>query len=117
MHYQVTQAGEALRFQAIAGALPMSQYPADLFLADTQDFPAIPAAPRVPAGHRAPRLPRRVARKLARTVAALWDGLPGPWPVKVVLIAVAIAEPGPFGEMALGAYASFMAARKARRTA
>ena len=59
----------------------------------------------------------RAARKVARTVSALWDGLPGPWPVKVVLVALAVAEPGPFGEMALGAYATFMAARKARRTA
>ena len=63
------------------------------------------------------RLVRRAYRRLARTVAALWDGLPGPWPVKAILIAVAIIEPGPFGEMALGAYATFMAARKARRTA
>ena len=60
---------------------------------------------------------RRALRRIRRTVAALWDGLPGPWPVKAVLIALAIAEPGPFGEMALGAYASFMAARKARRAA
>lgn len=54
-------------------------------------------------------------RRLARTVRALWDGLPGPAWVKVILIAAAIVEPGPFGEMALGAYASFMAARKAKQ--
>lgn len=63
------------------------------------------------------QLARRAYRKLARTVAALWDGLPGPAWFKVILVAVAIIEPGPFGEMALGAYATFMAARKARRTA
>ena len=121
MHYQIEHTGKALRFTALSGSLPMSQYPADLFRADTQDFPAIPAAPavRIPAGHRAPRVSpvRRAGRKIARTAAALWDGLPGPWPVKVILVGLAMAEPTPFGEMALGAYAAFMAARKARRTA
>ena len=65
MHYQIGQAGEALRFQAIAGALPMSQYPADLFYADPIDSIPVITAPRparVPAGHRSPGRIRRAVR-------------------------------------------------------
>lgn len=34
---------------------------------------------------------------LART----WRDLPGPWPVKVALLALCLAIPGPFDELAL----------------
>jgi hypothetical protein len=46
-----------------------------------------------------------------------WDGVPGPTPVKVVLTIAAIAEPGPFGEMALAAFAKWNGRRIARKAA
>ena len=111
MHYQVTQAGEALRFQAIAGVLPMSQYPADLFYADTIDAIPVITAPRparVPAGHRAAGRVRRAGRvvralggltmrrspKWARTLAVACLAIPGPfdeaivWPALLVYVAI-----------------------------
>ena len=111
MHYQIEQAGQALRFQAIAGQLPMSQYLADLFYADTIDsIPVItverPA--RVPAGHRSPGRIRRAVRvaralggltmkrspKWARTLAVACLAIPGPfdeaivWPALLVYVAI-----------------------------
>ena len=111
MHYTVTQAGEALRLQAIAGALPMSAYDPSMFLVDTIDtIPVITAErpARVPAGHRAPgpiRRAGRVARALggltmkrspkwARTLAVACLAIPGPvdelivWPALVVYVAI-----------------------------
>lgn len=60
------------------------------------------------------RAARYVAGQVRRKIMALWAGLPGPWPVKVVLVALAVAEPGPFGEMALGAFVAWRMARQAR---
>jgi len=54
-------------------------------------------------------------RALVRYIRAQWRALPGPWPVKVLLITLAVAEPGPFGEMALGAYTNAVSARRAAR--
>lgn len=107
---------QAAHLTAMARESAFASLPAGLLCADTEDFPAVAVA-RVPARHAAPGKVRRAGRKLGRLVRALWDGVPGPWPVKAALVALAILEPGPFGEMALGAYAAFMAARKARRTA
>ena len=90
MHYSVTQANQALRFQALAGNLPMSQYPADLFYADTSDsIPVIPAAPRVPAGHRAPGIVRRAAR-VAVALGRLVIARRPRWAVKALAVAVII---------------------------
>jgi hypothetical protein len=41
---------------------------------------------------------RHVAAVTARD---LWDGLPGPWPVKVLLVVVTQAIPGPQDELLL----------------
>jgi hypothetical protein len=57
----------------------------------------------------------RQARRFARYLRSLWRALPGPWPVKALLIALAVAEPGPWGEIALAAYANAVAARRARQ--
>jgi len=46
-----------------------------------------------------------------------WDGLPGPWPVKVALCAVCLAIPGPQDEILLLAFTQFCRARKARKAA
>lgn len=46
-----------------------------------------------------------------------WRGLPGPWPVKAGLFALAVAEPGPYGEMALAAFAKWNGSRLARKAA
>lgn len=54
-------------------------------------------------------------RAAVRYVRAQWRALPGPWPVKVALIVLAVAEPGPFGEIALGAYTNTVAARRVAR--
>ncbi len=61
------------------------------------------------------RAARYAAGQVRRKIMALWAGLPGPWPVKAVLVALAVAEPGPFGEMALGAFVAWRMASKARR--
>jgi len=37
------------------------------------------------------------------------------WPVKLALTALAVAEPGPFGEMALAAFGKWNGARLARK--
>lgn len=74
--------------------------------------------------HREPGRITRAARAtwhtwpafLARTYTReTWQGTPGPLPVKVLLFAAAIAEPGPYGEMALGAFANWNGRRKARK--
>ena len=44
-----------------------------------------------------------------------WRDLPGPWFVKVLLIAVCLAIPGGFDEIALIALARYFRARKARQ--
>ena len=44
-----------------------------------------------------------VARTQARE---LWDALPGPWPVKVLLIVACQAIPGPLDEIAVVAIAA-----------
>jgi hypothetical protein len=46
-----------------------------------------------------------------------WRGTPGPWPVKVILFTLAVAEPGPYGEIALAAFAKWNGARLARKAA
>ena len=74
--------------------------------------------------------PHRIAARAARHtwhswpvflaryhVRETWRGIPGPWPVKLALTAVAIAEPGPFGELALAAFGKVNGARKARKAA
>lgn len=39
---------------------------------------------------------------LARTyLKETWDGMPGPWPVKLLLVAVCLAIPGPQDEILL----------------
>lgn len=54
-----------------------------------------------------------LARHYAR---GLWDSLPGPWPVRLVLIAVCLAIPGPQDEILLAVIVAACRARKARRT-
>lgn len=46
-----------------------------------------------------------------------WDALPGPWPVRVLLIGACTAIPGPLDEIALAAIVAACRARKARRAA
>ena len=46
-----------------------------------------------------------------------WRGIPGPWPVKAGLFVLAVAEPGPFGEMALAAFGKWNGRRMARKAA
>lgn len=46
-----------------------------------------------------------------------WRGTPGPLPVKVILFALAVAEPGPYGELALAAFAKWNGRRLARKAA
>jgi hypothetical protein len=46
-----------------------------------------------------------------------WRGTPGPTPVKVILFALAVAEPGPYGEILLAAFAKWNGARLARKAA
>jgi hypothetical protein len=46
-----------------------------------------------------------------------WDSLPGPWPVRVLLISACLAIPGPADELALAAVVAVCRARKARRNA
>ena len=45
-----------------------------------------------------------------------WRSLPGPWPVKIILAVVVVAEPGPFGEMLLAALVAYFRKRRARQT-
>jgi hypothetical protein len=47
----------------------------------------------------------------------LWRDLPGPWPVKVVLIVACVAIPGPFDEVALVALPRVCRAWRNRRHA
>ena len=44
-----------------------------------------------------------------------WRGIPGPLPVKVILCVLAMAEPSPYGEMALAAFGKWNGGRKARK--
>lgn len=44
----------------------------------------------------------------------LWRSLPGPWPVKAVLIIACLAIPGPLDEIALVAVAGALRRRKSR---
>lgn len=53
-----------------------------------------------------------LARLYARET---WEGLPGPWPVKVALCAVCLAIPGPQDEILLIALTAACRAWKARR--
>lgn len=53
----------------------------------------------------------------ARYARQLWDSLPGPWPVRVALLAACLAIPGPADELALAAVVAVCRARKARRAA
>lgn len=46
-----------------------------------------------------------------------WDILPGPWPVKVVIIGAVLAIPGNVDDLALLAALRLLKARKARRQA
>jgi len=48
-------------------------------------------------------------------IREIWRALPGPWWVKVPLMILAVAEPGPFGEMAILGIAAMFRALKARR--
>lgn len=59
---------------------------------------------------------RKIARAVGRKLAALWRALPGPTWVKVLLLVVCLAIPGPGDEIALLAIAAVLAARKARRS-
>lgn len=52
-----------------------------------------------------------------RYARQLWDSLPGPWPVRVALVAACLAIPGPADELALAALVTVCKARKARRNA
>lgn len=52
-----------------------------------------------------------LARYYARQ---LWDSLPGPWPVRVLLIGACLAIPGPADEIALAAVVAACRARKRR---
>jgi hypothetical protein len=56
----------------------------------------------------------RAARWAGRKVAQLWHALPGPTWVKVALLVVCLAIPGPGDEIALLAVAGILAARKVR---
>lgn len=109
MHYQIGQAGEALRFQAIAGALPMSQYPADLFYADTIDsIPVItverPA--RVPGGQRSPGRIRRAVR-VTVALAKLTARRAPKWALPLVALC-AVIPLDPFDELLLLPVAVFV---------
>jgi hypothetical protein len=46
-----------------------------------------------------------------------WRGLPGPWPVKLLLIAVCLAIPGPQDEILLLLVTQALRVRRARRVA
>lgn len=46
-----------------------------------------------------------------------WEGLPGPWPVKVALLVVCVAIPGPQDELILLALTQVCRARAARKAA
>jgi hypothetical protein len=48
------------------------------------------------------------------TARGLWDGLPGPWPVKVLLVVACTAIPGALDEIALLALVAWARRRKAR---
>lgn len=50
-----------------------------------------------------------------RYARQLWDSLPGPWPVRVALVAACLAIPGPADELALAAIVAACRARQARR--
>ncbi len=50
-------------------------------------------------------------------VRQTWQGLPGPWPVKVALLAVCLAIPGPQDELLLLAVTQVCRARRARKLA
>jgi hypothetical protein len=49
------------------------------------------------------------------TARDYWDQLPGPWPVKITLIAVCLAIPGELDELALFAVLAWMRRRKANQ--
>jgi hypothetical protein len=49
-------------------------------------------------------------------ILATWNGLPGPWWVKAILITVCLAIPGPQDELLLIAVTAGCRAWKARRT-
>lgn len=54
-----------------------------------------------------------VARYEARR---LWESMPGPWPVRVLLIVACAAVPGPADELALAAIVAACRARRRRHT-
>ena len=56
--------------------------------------------------------PAFLARYYARET---WRGMPGPWPVKLALVAVCLAIPGPQDEILLIAVTQFCRARRARK--
>jgi hypothetical protein len=62
----------------------------------------------------AARHPLRTGR---RYLVAQWRALPGPVWVKALLIGLAVAEIGPFGELALIAFTTIRSALRARKTA
>jgi hypothetical protein len=111
MHTQVNpDIMRAASLAAIAHQGPLSVVPADIAIGaqgHTHAGPGLTA--------RAAGLAARAARRFGRYLAALWRAVPGPWPVKALLVALAVAEPGPFGELALVAYANAVAAYRARR--
>jgi len=45
----------------------------------------------------------------------MWDDMPGPWPVKLLLVTVCLAIPGPQDELALIAFTRLCRAWRARR--
>ena len=48
------------------------------------------------------------------TAAESWRSLPGPWPVKALLVVACAAIPGPFDEVALVAITAAWRKRKSR---
>ena len=46
-----------------------------------------------------------------------WRGIPGPLWFKVLVFAAVVAEPGPYGEIAVVAFANWNGRRKARKAA
>lgn len=113
MHDQTTAA--ALTAIAQGDAAPYAMLPAGVMIAPHTRKPnrrpgAVPTVAR-----KIGRVIVALATRAGRYVAALWNALPGPWPVKVLLVGAAVIEPGPFGEIALAAYANAVAARRARK--
>jgi hypothetical protein len=95
---------QAAMLAAIAQGAMVPGLPAGMLLA------VPPAQPRAARMVRA----RRAGCWAARKVRALWDALPGPTWVKVGLLVVCLAIPGPGDEIALIAVAGILAARRAR---